>query len=252
MRSWCTSMEQPPFRPSLVGVLYAEDFDDDPLAAPVSAKAPAWRRATDMPAAEAGASRQEPAQGPAEPEAVEPTFTAAELDAARAEGREAGRVEAERGLAASRAAMVGLLASGLSEVQGSARGVAEAAAEGVARCLLSMMAACLPALCERHGAAELQALARAVLPALVDEPRITVRVHPYMQAAMQAEVAALDIELAERVQLLPTEMVAPGDARISWADGAVVRDAARARRAVEDALAALGLFDPTLLQPELA
>ena len=234
-------MEQSPFRPSLVGVLYAEDFDDDDPA-PAPAK-PSWRRATDLPVAEAE---------PAEPEVVEPSFTAGELEAARAEGREAGRMEAERGLAASRASMVGLLAAGLAEVQGSAQGVAEAAAEGVARCLLSMVAACLPALCERHGAAELQALARAVLPALVDEPRITVRVHPYMQVAMQAEVAALDIELAERVQLLPTEAVAPGDARISWADGAVVRDAACARRAVEDALAALGLFDPTLLQPELA
>ena len=243
MRSWYISMERSP-RPSLVGVLYAEDFDDADLA-PAPAR-PSWRRATDRPAAEAKSAE------PVEPEVAETSFTAAELDTARAEGREAGRVEAERGLAASRASMVGLLATGLAEVQGSAQGVAEMAAEGVARCLLSMMAACLPALCERHGAAEVQALARAVLPALVDEPRITVRVHPYMQAAMQTEVAALDIELAERVHLVPTEAVAPGNARISWADGSVVRDAARARRAVEDALAALGLFDPTLLQPELA
>ncbi len=244
-------MEQASFRPSLVGVLYAEDFDDDgeDLApAPASAGFFAMRRATDKPVPEAEPIEPEPV----EPDVIEPSFTAAELDAARAEGREAGRVEAERGLVASRTAMMSLLAVGLSEVQDSARDVAKASAEDVARCLLSMVAACLPALCERQGAAELQALARALLPALVDEPRIVVRVHPYMQAAMQAEIAALDIELAERVQLLPTEAVAPGDARISWADGAVVRDTARARRAVEDALAVLGLFDPKLLQLELA
>ena len=242
-------MEQPSFRPNLVGVLYAEDFDDeDWAAAPASTTPSSMRRATDMSAAEARPAQQMPA----EPEVIEPTFTSAELDAARAEGREAGRMEAERGLAASRVSMMGLLATGLSEVQGSARGVAEASAESVARCLLSMMAACLPALCERHGAAELQAMARAVLPALVDEPRIIVRVHPYMQAAMQTEIAALDVELAERVRLLSTEAVAPGDARISWAEGAVVRDVAHARRALEDALVALGLFEPNLLQPELA
>ena len=66
-------------RPGLLGVLYAEDFDDDGVQ-------PAF---------------SEPHPGP-EPEIIEPTFSALELDAARAEAREIGRLEAEHALAASR------------------------------------------------------------------------------------------------------------------------------------------------------
>ena len=63
------------------------------------------------------------------------------------------------------------------------------------------------------------------------------RVHPHMQAAMQAEIAALDPEIAERVHVIPTDAVPPGDARINWAEGSAVRDAGRARAALEDGFA---------------
>ena len=205
-------------RASLLGVLYAEDFDEEG----------AVPEATD------------PA---AEPESIEPTFTLAELEVARAEARAAGRLEAEHGLAAARNHMLGLLASGVADSRAAAAAVTEAAAEGVVRCLLGALLACLPDLCQRHGAGEVRALVRFVLPALRDEPRITVRVNPQMLAAMQAEVAAMDFEIAERVRLLPTDAVAPGDARIDWTDGSAVRDAARARAAMQDALAALGLLE---------
>ena len=117
-----------------------------------------------------------------------------------------------------------------------------AAADSVAKCMLAALVACLPALCERHGPAELRALSRAVLPGLHDEAKIVVRIHPHVLPAMQDEVAALDFELAERIHLLPTEAVAPGDVRISWADGSVTRDAGRTRHLIEDALATLGLL----------
>ena len=204
-------------RPSLLGVLYAEDFDED-------GSAPAAAHTT------------------AELEVIDPVFTAAELDAARAEARQAGRAEAEHGLAGSRNHMLSVLVAGLSDARESARAVAETVADGTAQCILSALAACLPALCEQHGAAELRALVRALLPALSQEPRVTVRVNPHMLSAMQAEIATLDTDAANCVHLIPTDAVPPGDARIGWADGSVVRDAARARAAFQDGLALLGLL----------
>ncbi len=205
-------------RPGLLGVLYAEDFDDgEPSAAPGPEPAP-------------------------EPEIIEPMFTASELEAARAEGRQAGRAEAEHGLAGSRNHQLALLATGLADARAEARTVAESAAEAVARTMLGVLASCLPAFCERHGAGEVRALARALLPALSEEPRVTVRINPHMMAVMQAELAGMDAEFAERVHLLPADAVPPGDARISWAEGSVVRDAARARAAFEEGLAELGLL----------
>ncbi len=214
------------FRPALAGVLYAEDFDEAATAAELAA---------------------EPAP---EPELIEPTFTAAELDAARAEGRASGLGEAERGIAASRVQVLRLIAESMSEARDAARRTAEQAAEATARCMLTALAACLPALCAAHGAEELRALVRAVLPALTDEPRITVRVHPHMVPMLQDEIAALDFEIAERVAVHPSEAVAPGDTRVNWSEGSAGRHAARARAAVEEALAMLGLFEPHSIQPE--
>lgn len=210
-------------REALVGVLYAEDFDADdtiPVPPPV------------QPAAEL-----------AEPEVIEPTFSVAELDNAREEARLAGRTEAEHGLAASRVRMLELIAKGLADASEAAAAVAHARADSIGRIMLSMMAVCLPVLCRQHGAGELRALVHAVLPDLVDEPRITVRVHPQMAATVGAEIAALDPDLAERIVLSPTDTMPLGDARITWQDGQAIRNAGEARRKLEDALAALGLLE---------
>ena len=145
-------------------------------------------------------------------------------------------------MAASRTHMLSLLATGVADGRAGAHAAALAVAESVAKCMLSALTVCLPAMCQQHGPAELAALCQAVLPGLIDEPKVVVRINPQMVPLMQAEVAALDFELAERVHLLPTDAVAPGDARISWGDGSVIRDAGRARRLVEDALASMGLL----------
>jgi hypothetical protein len=205
-------------RPSVLGVLYAEDFDDT---------------------GDHGAAAPDPVP---EPEIIEPVFTAAELDAARAEASLAGQADAERGLAGSRTQLLARVASTIEEACAGAREVAEQAAEGVARCMLGALAACLPSLCEQHGAAELRAFVRTLLPALTDEPRVIVRINPAMMAMMQSEIGSLDDEVAERVQLLATEAVPPGDARVTWGEGSAVRDTSRARAAFEVGLAELGLL----------
>jgi hypothetical protein len=46
--------------------------------------------------------------------------------------------------------------------------------------------------------------------------------------------------------LLPSDAVPPGDARVTWEDGAAQRDAGRARTALNEALAALGLLEEEL------
>ena len=210
-------------RRAFLGVMYAEDFDVD-------------RRAR----------KPEPEVVP-EPEIVEPVFTAADVEAARSEGRAVGLTESEHSLLATRVQMLTTIASGMADAQAAGTTVAEATAEAIARIVLSALAAIMPALCAQHGAMEVQAIARALLPRLADEPRITVRVHPLMMSAMTDEIGALDHEVAEHVLLIPTEQIPPGDARLSWQSGSAVRDAGRMRATVEDALAALGLLEKEMI-----
>ncbi len=212
--------------PALSGfLLYAEDFDDLP-ALPASAPEPPHP----------------------EPEMIEPTFTLAELEAARAAGQEDGaaaeraRLAAEDATARSRA--LDALATALADAADAARIVMETAADGLAQAVLSLVAAGLPALCVRHGEREARALVQHLLPTLGAEPRITIRVNPSLLNDVRTDLAGLDPEIAAAVQLVASDAMPPGDVRVSWESGMCQRSAAAACAAVREALAPLGLLLP--------
>jgi flagellar assembly protein FliH len=183
----------------------------------------------------------------------EPTFTEETLAAARAdayaEGHRNGLAKAAADRAEVTLQMLGAIAERLQGGRAEAARVAEESAEALARLLLGTLAGMMPALCARHGAGEVAALARAVLPALAREPRVTIRVSPHVAEAVERELQHLDPDLRERVALLPTDAVPPGDARIAWSDGATGRDAAALWRDVAKALAPLDLLPADLAPP---
>jgi flagellar assembly protein FliH len=183
-----------------------------------------------------------------DPEPPAPVFTEAELAAARADAYAEGHRNGLSQAAADRAEvtrqMLVTIADRLAGASAEAARAAEDSADAVARLLLGTLAVMLPALCARHGAAEVAALTRAVLPALAREPRVTIRLSPHVVRVVEQELDRLDPELRARVSLSPTDAVAPGDVRIGWQDGAAIRDAAALWRKVTEALAPLDLAPP--------
>jgi flagellar biosynthesis/type III secretory pathway protein FliH len=119
--------------------------------------------------------------------------------------------------------------------------LADTAARDLAGLLCSALAAVLPEFCARHGAAEIAALARSLLPSLIAEPRIVLRLNPRDAGAVAQAMGEIPPELEGRVQIERVESVAPGDMLMSWADGRVVRDAAAMRRCVSDLFRQFGL-----------
>ena len=208
---------------ALLGALFAEDFDAPETPAPP------------------------PPETVSEPEIIEPVFTAADLDAARAEGRQAGLAESANGLAAARVKLLTDVTAGLQDGRDACLQLAESAAETIARTMLSALVACLPALCAKHGETELRALARALLPSLSEEKRIALRVNPLMIPGLSAEIAALDPAITESITLVGVEQMLPGDIKVTWQDGAAIRDTGQVCAAVEDALAALGLLEKEMI-----
>jgi len=205
--------------PDRAGILYAEDFDEP---TPLS-NAP-----------------------PPEP-VVEPTFCSGEMAEARRAAAEAAvaqaRTEWERSDAHARTLALCAIAAELTAAQEAGRQLAESAADGTVRAILSLAAGLLPARCARHGDAEVRHLLRHLLPTLVREPRITVRVSLAIADAVRGDVALLDDDLAARVAVTAADAMAPGDARVAWADGSLVRDASAIHAAMVGVLAGLGLVD---------
>jgi hypothetical protein len=70
--------------------------------------------------------------------------------------------------------------------------------------------------------------------------RLVVRVHSGLIDAIGADLAAIDDTLVNQVELRPANLP-PGDVRLSWDEGRLVRDTAAICTALQDGLAALGL-----------
>lgn len=165
-----------------------------------------------------------------EPEVIEPTFSAAELEAARAEAWQAGSDAAAAEAAAADHAVIRqtitAVAAQLASAHGDLLELAEQSAASIARVLLSSLGVVLPDLATRYGEAELQAIIRVVLPGLFKEPAVTLRINPHHCTSVAREIERLDPDLAARLQIVPTETIPPGDARIAWRNGGATRDAA--------------------------
>jgi len=207
--------------PDRAGILYAEDFDS-PAQPP-------------------------PPEPEPEPEPVELTFSSGEMEMARQIAAEAAvaraRADWEQSGAHARILALSAIAAGLTAAQEEGRTLAEAAADGTVRVILTMAAGLLPAYCAGHGEAEVRRLLAQLMPSLQREPRITVRLSPAIADRVRADLLG-DDDLAARVSVTAAPGLAPGDARVAWADGSLVRDEAAIHAAMVAALAELGLVDP--------
>jgi flagellar assembly protein FliH len=200
--------------------------------------------------AQSGITVLDPPEPPDEPETIAPSFTQEALETAReaayAEGYSRGLSQAAQDRAEIGGQLLAGIAQRLADAEAAAREAAEASALAVAELLINTLAALFPTLCARHGAGEVAALARTVLPALDREPRISLRVSPHVLPELEAELARLDPELRARIAVIATDAVAPGDIRIAWQDGGARRDGAALWAQIAATLAEYGLAAPEL------
>jgi len=187
------------------------------------------------------------------PEVISPTYSSAELAEARAEawagGRAAGIAEGDTSIAATTRSLLAAIATALRDAGPAATAVAEHSVEAIARLLMDSLAKLFPALCARHGEAEVAALIHTILPALAQEPMITVRLNPVHTPALMRELDRLDPDLVEHVRLVPVEAIAAGDVRVSWRNGAAVRDTEGLWQQVRAILEPAGLISPEAAPP---
>jgi flagellar biosynthesis/type III secretory pathway protein FliH len=180
-----------------------------------------------------------------EPEVIEPTFSATELEAARAEAWKAGSDAASAEAATANHAAIRQTVAAVAEQFSAAHDelleLAEQSATAIARLLLGSLGVVLPELAARYGEAELQAIIRIVLPGLFKEPAVTLRINPQHCATLTRDIERQDPDLAARLQIVPTESIPPGDARIGWRNGGATRDATALWDQVAATLALSGL-----------
>jgi flagellar biosynthesis/type III secretory pathway protein FliH len=183
-----------PLRRGAPGILYVEDFD---------APAPREKRAV--------------------PDIITPSFTHAELEAAREEGFKAGLATAqgEHHALQSELRTAALIAIGeaLATARADAALVAQHMAGELSATMLALLTAALPAAAATLASTEIAALLACVLPPLQREPSLVVRVHPDVQAETAAALAKIWPDHAARVTIIPDAAFAPSDVIVTWQEG---------------------------------
>lgn len=208
--------------------LFDNDFGEAPQS---SAGSPAAKGA---PAAKAAAVVPPP-----------PMFTEAELqgacDVARRKGEETGlargRSEAIAAFDKQVAAALSAIAQQTATIAKSVAAEAQAAGRSV-DLALAIVRKLHPALVERQGLAEIEAVLSQCLESLKQEPRLVAYVHSARLDALQERLAHLSAASGfdGRVVLIGDDAMGESDCRVEWADGGVEREAGRIWRAIEDTL----------------
>lgn len=178
-------------------------------------------------------------------ETAPPPITAAFLEeacaAARAEGVRQGVADATAAHDAERDNMTASLIAGLTLADQHLRDAVEIAGRRLAGLVLATLDAGFPALCARHGAAEVDRFTRDVIALLGQEPRIVIRIHPTLQHTLDDMLAGLEPERRDAILVEPRDTIPPGDARIAWRHGLAARDIGALRTRLAEVLAPLGL-----------
>jgi flagellar assembly protein FliH len=162
----------------------------------------------------------------------------AALADARAHAYRDGFAAAEAKSAADAAAALARVAAGLEDLArrfAALEGWLEAEAVDVAVAVARKLA---PELIAREPFAEIAALARECFTHLIAAPHVVVRVNDALhgQAREQLAETARTRGFDGRLVVLAEPEIAPGDCRIEWADGGIVRDRAATDAAIAEAV----------------
>lgn len=189
------------------------------------------------------APRPGAARRAAPPPPPEPTFSKAELEAARQEGVEAGRAaalaEAERSTEARIAESLSSVAADIRALLAARQRYADEAQRDACEAMAVLLRKAVPALSRKAPLAEVEALLSDCLREAFDEPRIVLRVGDALFEPLQQRLSTITATagFAGKVVLLADETLGAGDARVEWAEGGAERDPRRLMRDIDGALA---------------
>ena len=173
-----------------------------------------------------------------------PTITMVEHERRRADaesqayrsGFAAGEAQAQQEAAQRIAAALAVIADGLGRLDGALTAIETRLETEAVEVAVAVAAKLAPALIGREPFAEISALATECFHHLVSTPLVAVRVGAgiYDMAKEKIEDIARGRGFEGRLAVTSDESLAPGDCRIEWTDGGVIRDQAETASAIDE------------------
>jgi flagellar assembly protein FliH len=173
-----------------------------------------------------------------------PTITMVEHERRRADaesqayrsGFTAGEEQAQQEAAQRIAAALAVIADGLGRLDAALTSIETRLETEAVEVAVAVAAKLAPALIAREPYAEISALATECFHHLVSTPHVAVRVGAdiYDTAKEKIEEIARTRGFEGRLAVMSDESLAPGDCRIEWADGGVIRDQSATASAIDE------------------
>jgi len=175
-----------------------------------------------------------------------PTFSEEELATAVAEARKTalaeglakGTADATAQTERQTATALNTIAQHFAKVDGEVKAAAEQLRETSLELSLAMMRRLFPEFARQHGLEEVKELLGRCLDNLRTEPRFTVKVASGQAEALKNEIEALAQSrgFEGRIVVAAEESLKPGDCRIEWSQGGMIRSADEIWKAIEAAM----------------
>jgi flagellar assembly protein FliH len=173
-----------------------------------------------------------------------PTITMIEHERRRADaesqayrtGFAAGQEQAQQEAGQRIAAALALIADGLGRLDGALMAIETRLETEAVEVAVAVAAKLAPALIAREPFIEISALATECFHHLVSAPHVAVRIGSdiYETAKEKIEEIARARGFEGRLAVTSDESLAPGDCRIEWADGGVIRNQTTTASAVDE------------------
>ena len=171
-----------------------------------------------------------------------PTFSEAELAAAREAGFEEGHAAGHAAMVQSveQAAVTALAAisAQLAAMNGNFAEIRDSAIASGVEVVAAAVRKLTPALAKRNGLAEIENLVRDSLHSLYDEPRVVIRAHDSIIEALQERIDGLAAAagFTGKIVLFGDDQLSDTDCRVEWADGGAERNLEELWRRIDAAI----------------
>ena len=155
------------------------------------------------------------------------------------EGFTAGQEQAHQEATQRMADALSMIADGLDRLDGALTAIETRLETEAVEVAVAVAAKLSPALIAREPFAEIAALATECFHHLVSTPLVTVRIAAEIHetAKEQIEEIARTRGFDGRLAIISDESLAPGDCRVEWADGGIIRDHTGTTSAIDETVA---------------
>jgi flagellar assembly protein FliH len=175
-----------------------------------------------------------------------PTFSEEELEAAVAEARKTalaegqtkGKADAAAQTERQTATALTAIAGHFAKIEGEVTAAMAEMRESTVEVSLALVRRLFPEFARQHGLEEVKELLGRCLDTLRTEPRFTVKVASDQAETLKGEVEALAQSrgFEGRIVVAAEEGLKPGDCRIEWSQGGMIRSADEIWKAIEAAM----------------